>query len=342
MFRQLFRQSNRSTVASFLKQRQYHTSRPLFSDALSRHIETEENNDHTPFDFNEENMVKVEKILSKYPPAYRQSAMIPLLDLAQRQNGGWISLRAMDKVAEIIGVPPMEAYEVASFYTMFNRTKIGKNFVQVCTTTPCMLRGSTAILDACKHHLKIGVGETTKDDVFTLAEVECLGACVNAPMICINDDFYEDLTPDSMKNLLNQIQNGKETKIGPQTHRKAAEGPQGKTTLLEQPSGPFCRDDLMSFNCPDCNTSVPGSNCAFSLSRSKGWKNKSGCESYCKCGYPIKAKQLRTNVFSSFLNNDRAANSDAYIYCETSGGQSHVYYGTFNSCSIGNGLPAVE
>ncbi|GAM24069.1 hypothetical protein SAMD00019534_072440 [Acytostelium subglobosum LB1] len=224
--------------------RNFHTSTPSFSDALSRHVETDDNNENTPFDFTAENMKKVEKILSKYPPRYRQSAMIPMLDLAQRQNGGWISLRAMDKVAEIIGVAPMVAYEVASFYTMFNRTKVGKNFVQVCTTTPCMLRGSAEIVEACKHHLGIGVGESTKDGKYTLVEVECLGACVNAPMICINDDFYEDLTPESMKGLLTQIDKGQETKIGPQTHRKAAEGPLGKTTLLEAPYGPFCREDL--------------------------------------------------------------------------------------------------
>eukprot|EP01133_Synstelium_polycarpum_P000399 gene399-472_t len=210
----------------------------------SFHVNTSENNEHTPFDFSEENMKKAEKILSKYPPKYRQSALIPLLDLAQRQNGGWISLRAMDKVADIIGVAPMIAYEVASFYTMFNRNKIGKHFVQVCTTTPCMLRGSTEILEACKHHLNIGVGETTKDDKFTLVEVECQGACVNAPMVCVNDDFYEDLTPESMKTLLTQLSTDAKTKIGPQTHRKAAEGPQGKTTLLEAPYGPYCREDM--------------------------------------------------------------------------------------------------
>ncbi|EGG18977.1 NADH dehydrogenase [Cavenderia fasciculata] len=224
--------------------RSFQSSAILRSDALSRHIDTDDNNDHTPFDFTEENMKKVDTIISKYPPKYRQSAMIPLLDLAQRQNGGWISLKAMDKVAEIIGVAPMVAYEVASFYTMFNRTKIGKNFVQVCTTTPCMLRGSTDILNACKHHLNINVGETTKDEKFTLVEVECLGACVNAPMICINDDYYEDLTPETMKNLLTQIEKSEPTKVGPQNHRKAAEGPQGKTTLLEAPTGPICREDL--------------------------------------------------------------------------------------------------
>eukprot|EP01132_Coremiostelium_polycephalum_P005656 gene5656-7042_t len=205
----------------------FRSTTPVKSDVLSCHVDTSDNNEHTPFEFTSENMVKVEKILSKYPPKYRQSAMLPLLDLAQRQNGGWITLKAMDKVAQIIGVAPMAAYEVASFYTMFNRTKIGKNFVQVCTTTPCMLRG------------------TTKDEKFTLVEVECLGACVNAPMMCINDDFYEDLTPESTVKLLDQIANeSKDIKIGPQTHRKAAEGPNGKTSLFESPLPPPIRSDL--------------------------------------------------------------------------------------------------
>ncbi|KAF2070194.1 hypothetical protein CYY_008484 [Polysphondylium violaceum] len=232
------------TNNSVLLRNYFKSSSTLYSDALSRHVETEDNNDHTPFDFTPENMEKAKVILAKYPPKYRQSAMIPLLDLAQRQNGGWISLKAMDKVAEVIGVPPMTAYEVASFYTMFNRTKIGENFVQVCTTTPCQLRGSTDIVKACKKHLGIEVGESTKDNKFTLVEVECLGACVNAPMMCINDDFYEDLTPESTVNVLNQIAKGEKTKIGPQTHRKTCEGPQGKTSLFEPPTGPICRDDL--------------------------------------------------------------------------------------------------
>ncbi|KAM9994692.1 hypothetical protein ACTFIY_000883 [Dictyostelium cf. discoideum] len=247
MFRSLLKRTtflNQLNKSNGFNRNYFKQSTLTRSDALSRHVETEDNNEHTPFDFTQENLVKAEKILAKYPKQYRQSALIPLLDLAQRQNGGWISLRAMDKVAHICGIAPMTAYEVASFYTMFNRTKIGENFVQVCTTTPCMLRGSGEIIKTCKSHLGIQVGETTPDNKFTLVEVECLGACVNAPMMCINDDFYEDLTSASTINLLDQIKNNKPTKIGPQTHRKAAEGPQGKTTLLEPPVGPTCRDDL--------------------------------------------------------------------------------------------------
>ncbi|KYR00465.1 NADH dehydrogenase [Tieghemostelium lacteum] len=236
------------TSQSILKQtvtRSYFKSNTfLKSDQLSRHVETEENNDHTPFDFTADNMIKVKKILSKYPPKYKQSALIPLLDLAQRQNGGWITVRAMDKVAQICGIAPMTAYEVASFYTMFNRNKVGQHLVQVCTTTPCMIRGSTAIVDACRKHLGIGVGESTKDGKFTLMEVECQGACVNAPMMCVNDDFYEDLTPESTVKLLEQLANNQKTKIGPQTSRKAAEGPNGKTSLFEPPTPPPFRADF--------------------------------------------------------------------------------------------------
>ncbi|EGC32072.1 NADH dehydrogenase [Dictyostelium purpureum] len=244
MISSLIKRANLNTTTNIFKRNYFKSSSFVKSDALSRHIETEDNNDHTPFDFNQENLKKAEKILAKYPKQYRQSALIPLLDLAQRQNGGWISLKAMDKVAHICGIPPMTAYEVASFYTMFNRTKVGQNFVQVCTTTPCMLRGSEEIVKACRSNLGIEVGETTADNKFTLVEVECLGACVNAPMLCVNDDFYEDLTPESTNKLLNQIKNNETTKIGPQTHRKAAEGPHGKTTLLEPPTGPICREDL--------------------------------------------------------------------------------------------------
>lgn len=115
--------------------------------------------------------------------------MIPLLDLAQRQQG-WLPISAMHKVAEVLGLPNMRVYEVATFYTMFLRKPTGTYHVQVCTTTPCWLKGSDEILDACKRKLGIGVGETTKDMKFTISEVECLGACVNAPMIAVNDDYY--------------------------------------------------------------------------------------------------------------------------------------------------------
>eukprot|EP00026_Physarum_polycephalum_P015226 Phypoly_transcript_15860.p1 GENE.Phypoly_transcript_15860~~Phypoly_transcript_15860.p1 ORF type:complete len:287 (+),score=52.36 Phypoly_transcript_15860:114-863(+) len=225
-----------------IQARAFHASPRLCSDALAVHYDTPDNTDRTPFDFTEENAKLAKKIISKYPPGYQQSAAIPLLDLAQRQCGGWLPLAAMQKIAKILEVSDMAIYETASFYSMFNRTKIGKNFVQVCTTTPCMLRGSTEIVNACKKKLGIELGETTPDGKFTLIEVECLGACVNAPMMQIGDHFYEDLTPETTEKVLQTFAEGGTPKMGPQNHRKAAEGPQGKTTLLEPPSGPYCRE----------------------------------------------------------------------------------------------------
>eukprot|EP01092_Planopodium_desertum_P011578 TRINITY_DN52936_c0_g2_i1.p1 TRINITY_DN52936_c0_g2~~TRINITY_DN52936_c0_g2_i1.p1 ORF type:complete len:155 (+),score=19.77 TRINITY_DN52936_c0_g2_i1:2-466(+) len=135
----------------------------------------------------------------------------------------------------------MLVYEVASFYTMFNRTKVGKHFLQVCTTTPCMLRGAYDILHVMEKHLGIHAGETTKDGLFTLVEVECLGACVNAPMLQLGDDFYEDLTKETVEQLLTNLKAGKPTPAGPQNGRNRCTGPLGKTTLLGEIPGPGFR-----------------------------------------------------------------------------------------------------
>merc|ERR1712219_512 len=158
---------------------------------------------------------------------------IPLLDLAQRQYG-WLPISAMHHVAEVIGMPRMRVYEGATFYTMFIRNPVGKYHLQLCTTTPCWLRGSDEILNAIKTNLGIGVGETTKDKMFTLSEVECLGACVNAPMIQINDDYYEDLTEKDMDEILNELKAGKKPAAGPRSGRYAAE-PFGEATSLSNP-----------------------------------------------------------------------------------------------------------
>lgn len=222
----------------------FHSTPVACSDALSRHYDTPDNTESTPFDFTPENVEQIKKILSKYPTGYQQSGIMPLLDLAQRQHGGWVPVAAMNKIAKTLNVPPMKVYEVASFYTMYNRTKIGKHFVQICTTTPCMLRGSGEIVKAAKKYLHIDLGETTPDGLFTLTEVECLGACVNAPMMQIGDHFYEDLTAESTVKVLEALKNGGTPKLGPQTHRKAAEGPQGKTSLFEEPTPPPIRPDL--------------------------------------------------------------------------------------------------
>ena len=158
------------------------------------HRDTPENNSETPFEFNAENKARAEAILSIYPEGHKRAAVIPLLDLAQRQNGGWLPISGMHHVAEVIGMPKMRVYEVATFYTMFMRNPTGKYHVQICTTTPCWLRGSDEILEACKKNMGIGVGEMSADKLFTLSEVECLGACVNAPMVQVRCIFISNPT----------------------------------------------------------------------------------------------------------------------------------------------------
>lgn len=186
------------------------------------------------FAFTAENLARAKAIIAKYPEGRQASAVVPLLDIAQRQTDNYLSLAAMDYVAEILSMPPIKVYEVATFYTMFNRQPVGKNFVQICTTTPCWLRGSDAIVKACKDKLGIGIGETTADGNFSLVEVECLGACVNAPMVQINDDFYEDLTPEIMSKLLDDLAAGKKPAEGSQTGRRGSAPQSGPTSLKDR------------------------------------------------------------------------------------------------------------
>lgn len=207
-------------------------------DGIYVHRDTPENNADTPFAFSEENKARADAILSIYPEGHKRAAVIPLLDLAQRQNGGWLPISAMHHVAEVIGMPRMRVYEVATFYTMFMRNPTGKYHVQVCTTTPCWLRGSDEILEACKKNIGIGVGEMSKDKLFTLSEVECLGACVNAPMVQINDDYYEDLTVKDMNEILDDLKAGKQPAAGPRSGRYAAEPFGELTSLNTPPAGP--------------------------------------------------------------------------------------------------------
>ena len=175
------------------------------------------------FAFDDAHSAQVDVALAKYPEEKKRSAVMPLLDLAQRQNGGWLSRAAMDHIAEILDMAPIRVYEVASFYTMYNLAPVGKHLVQVCRTTPCWLRGSDGITDAIKQRLGVGLGETTADGLFTLIEVECLGACCNAPMIQINDDYYEDLTPDSVVAVIDALAKGETPKAGSQTGRRSSE-----------------------------------------------------------------------------------------------------------------------
>lgn len=202
------------------------------------------NADYQPdaFEFNAEFRPRAEQAIGLYPEGRQQSAVMPLLDLAQRQMaaqgakadppyGGWIPRAAMDHIADLLGMPPIKVYEVASFYSMYNLAPVGKYLVQVCTTTPCWLCGSDDVVKTCKDHLGIGMNETTEDGKFTLMEVECLGACVNAPMVQINDDYYEDLTQDTMKEVLDTLAEDMKPQVGSQKGRKASMAMSGPTTL---------------------------------------------------------------------------------------------------------------
>jgi NADH-quinone oxidoreductase E subunit len=174
------------------------------------------------FAFTPENLERAKRIIAKYPEGRQQSAVIPLLDIAQRQHGNWLPRAAMDYVAKMLEVPPIKVYEVATFYTMFNKAPVGKHHIQVCTTTPCWLRGSDEVKHACTQKLGISPGETTPDGQFSMIEVECLGACVNAPMVQINDDFFEDLDGASMSRLIDDLAAGKKPAIGSQAGRQGS------------------------------------------------------------------------------------------------------------------------
>lgn len=184
------------------------------------------------FEFNAENQERIKKIIAKYPEGRQASAIMPMLDLAQRQHGGWIPRPAMQEIARIAEVAEIRVYEVATFYTMFNLAPVGKFFIQLCRTTPCWLRGSDDLRKAAEKKLGIGLGETSNDGLFTMIEVECLGACVNAPMVQINDDYYEDLTPDNFETLLDQLaKDDGSAKIGSQIGRQGS-APEGGPQVL--------------------------------------------------------------------------------------------------------------
>jgi NADH-quinone oxidoreductase E subunit len=188
------------------------------------------------FSFSEENRTRAETVCARYPADRKASATIALLDLAQRQNGGWLSPECIEYVAAYLEIAPIRAYEVASFYSMFNTKPVGKYFIQVCRTTPCWLRGSDGITETCKKKLGVGLREVTGDGLFSVIEVECLGACANAPMAQINDFYYEDLTPERMAEIIDELRAGEEVKVGSQTGRLASAPEGGPQTLLNVPA----------------------------------------------------------------------------------------------------------
>lgn len=175
------------------------------------------------FQFTQENLAEAKKIIAKYPAGRQKSAVMPLLDLAQRQNENFISKDIIEYIANMLELAPIQVYEVASFYSMYNLKPVGKYLIQVCGTTPCMLRGAEDLIKLCKTKLGIGKEETSEDKLFTLKEVECLGACVNAPMVQINDDYFEDLNPEIFSKILDDLKSGKPVKIGSQTGRISSE-----------------------------------------------------------------------------------------------------------------------
>jgi NADH-quinone oxidoreductase E subunit len=182
-------------------------------------INSIKDNEKDMFEWSETNFLKVKKIIEKYPSGRKQSAVIPLLDLAQRQNKGWLNKKALEKVAETLSMSFIRVLEVATFYSMFNLKPIGKNYIQICRTTPCWLRGSDKLLNIAKEVTGCSLGETSKDKKFTVVEVECLGACCNAPMVQINDDYFEDLNEDNFKRLLINLKDDKEISKGSQIGR---------------------------------------------------------------------------------------------------------------------------
>ena len=185
------------------------------------------------FKFNVKSLKSAEKVISNYPKGKQQSAVMALLYIAQRQNHNWIPLSAMKYIANILDMPYIKVYEVATFYTMYNLAPVGEYYFQVCTTTPCMLRGAYKLVDVCKKKISQNESEISKDGKSSWMEVECLGACVNAPMIQINDDYFEDLDSQKLENIIDQIVNNQKPKPGSYRGRLSSEPENIRKTLMD-------------------------------------------------------------------------------------------------------------
>lgn len=183
------------------------------------------------FAFTPETLERAKSAIARYPDGRQASAVMPLLDLAQRQHGGWLPRAAMEYVGDMLDMAAIRVYEVATFYSMFNLAPVGEHMVRVCTTTPCALGGCKDLVDVCRAELGVGFGETSEDGKFTLQEVECLGACVNAPVVWIDDDYYEDLDGDGIRRILQAIRRGETPRPGSQTGRQNSAPAAGQTTL---------------------------------------------------------------------------------------------------------------
>ena len=185
------------------------------------------------FEFNGENLIKAKNEIKKYPKERKASAVIALLYLAQNQNDNWIPLSAIKYISRMLEMPYIKVYEVATFYSMFNLSPVGKYFVQVCTTTPCMIQGAKKITDVCKKYISQNQNELSKNKICSWTEVECLGACVGGPMMQINQDYFEDLDENNSAEIIKSILEDKLPKPGSLKNRKNTAPQKGKTTLLE-------------------------------------------------------------------------------------------------------------
>jgi len=185
------------------------------------------------FEFNPDSFEVAKSVIAKYPKDKKQSAVMALLYIAQKQNSNWIPLAAMKCIGKFLDMPYIKVYEVATFYTMYNLAPVGKHFIQVCTTTPCMIRGAYKLVEACKEKISENENELSKDHSCSWMEVECLGACVNAPMMQINDDYYEDLNKEKTLKILDMILNGETPKPGSYRGRINNEPENNRKTLMD-------------------------------------------------------------------------------------------------------------
>ena len=183
------------------------------------------------FDFTEPNLKLAEKILQKYPENQKKSAVMPLLYLAQNQNNNWIPLSALKYIAKFLSMPYINVYEIATFYSMYNLAPVGKYFVQVCTTSPCALRGANKIIEICKEKISINPNELSKNESCSWTEVECLGACINAPMMQVNNDYYEDLNEQDMRKIIDSFLNDKPLNPGSYRKRSSSAPEKEKITI---------------------------------------------------------------------------------------------------------------
>ena len=185
------------------------------------------------FEFTKENFDKAQNYIKKYPNGKKQSAVMPLLQIAQKQNNNWIPLSAMKYIGNLLEMPYIKVYEVATFYSMYNLTPVGKKFIQVCTTTPCMIRGAGKIVEACKERISENENELSEDKNCSWMEVECLGACINAPLMQINEDYFEDLDKEKALKIIDQILSGEEPRPGSYRGRLNSEPEKNRKTLLD-------------------------------------------------------------------------------------------------------------